>query len=140
MQKINIPKALKKKIELSKLFYPLVRKLQRRLAKILVSGHEETIKYLSAMAKSMNYIPVVSKDKYILWNSSEKSNTECMFYVINDITNINFLRDLFKIIKKYSPIFTHAFVHQKKDGEGVFDIFRFSKFSYLEHCNRVKYP
>jgi hypothetical protein len=61
-----------------------------------------------------------------------------MFCFIEDLTNLGSVRKVFSKIKKLNPIFTYAIVHQKKDGDGVYDIFRFSKFSYLEHCNRVR--
>ena len=88
----------------------------------------------------MDYFSKSIEGKYILWSERDKPNIECMFCLIDDITNIELLMELLRKIKIFSPIFTYAFVHQKKDGDGVFDIFRFSKFSYLEHCNRVKYP
>ena len=63
-----------------------------------------------------------------------------MFIYIEDSMKMDSFIEVYEKIKKYSPTFTYSFVTQKKEGEGVFDIFRFSKFSYLEHCNRVKYP
>ena len=44
------------------------------------------------------------------------------------------------MIEIYNPTFTYAIIHQWKEGEGTYDIFRLSKFSYFEHCNRVKMP
>jgi hypothetical protein len=140
MQREEIPQTVKKRIEIAGLFYPLERKLQKRLAKNLVSGFDATLKYLNELAESLNFVQNVLEGKYIIWKDSGKKSNECMFCLINDITKLNFIVELFEKIKKYSPVFTYAFVYQKKDGHGVFDIFRFSKFSYLEHCNRVKYP
>ena len=62
-----------------------------------------------------------------------------MFSYIENAMQLELFIELFNNINEYSPTFTYAFVNQEKDGNGVFDIFRFSKFSYLEHCNRVKY-
>jgi len=76
----------------------------------------------------------------VLWLDPVDSKAECMFCSIYDITDLDLVASIFDKIKKYSPVFTYCFVNQKKDGEGVFEIFRFSKFSYLEHCNRVKSP
>ena len=137
MGKNNIPIIVKKRIEISKLFYPLERKLQRRLAKKLLLGFDETFQYLGEMANKLNFEQIIIEEKFIVWKFPKEPNFECMFCFIKEITNIDLLIELFEKIKKYSPIFTYAFVYQKKDGNGIFDIFRFSK---LEHCNRVKYP
>ncbi len=135
-----VPEFVKKRIEIAKLFYPIERKLQRRLAKKLISGFDETATYLNEFAKEIGFTQKIVEENFIVWKNKNKSNTECMFYYIGDATKLKLFTELFEKINKYSPIFTYAFVNQKKDGDGVFDIFRFSKFSYLEHCNRVKYP
>lgn len=139
MGKNAIPEIVKKRIEISKLFYPLERKLQRRLAKIFVYGFDETVNYLGVIAKDLNFTQKVIQEKFILWKYKNKTQIECMFSYVEDATKLDLFVKLFRNVKKYSPTFTYAFVNQNKDGEGVFDIFRFSKFSYLEHCNRVKY-
>ena len=138
MENIATSDIVKKRIEIAKLFYPLEKKFQRRLAKKLISGFEETTNYLSDFAKELNFTQEIIEEKFIIWKY--KSKIECMFIYIQDSMKLDLFIELFEKIKKYTPIFTYAFVHQKKDGEAVFDIFRFSKFSYLEHCNRVKYP
>jgi len=79
-------------------------------------------------------------DHIILWHDVEDSSVECMFYFIPDPMDLNRVSNLYKTIGKYHPVFTYAIVHQKKDGENCYDIFRCSRFSYLEHCNRVRYP
>ena len=38
-----------------------------------------------------------------------------MFCIIDDITNPDAAIELFKKIKKYSPVFTYGFINQKKD-------------------------
>ena len=139
MIKNTFPDIVEKRIEITKLFYPLERKLQRRLAKILLSGFDELTKHLNTIAADKNFKQSILHKKYIVWKYGNKNNVECMFCYVNDAMNLNSFVDLFNNIKKYSPVFTYAFVYQRKDGENIFDIFRFSKFSYMEHCNRVKY-
>jgi hypothetical protein len=138
--KINaVSEIVNKRIEIAKLFYPLEKKLQRRLAKNLVSGFNKTVDYLGLLAKDMDYTLTVIEENFIVWMYNNKSKIECMFNYMEDPKKLDLFLKLLKKIKKYSPTFTYAFVNQKKDGDCVFDIFRFSKFSYLEHCNRVKY-
>ena len=140
MKDKDIPDIINKRIEIAKLFYPLERKLQRRLAKNLVLGFEETANYLSVYADGLNFTQNIIEEKFIVWRYKNKSIIECMFIYIEDSMKMDSFIEVYEKIKKYSPTFTYSFVTQKKEGEGVFDIFRFSKFSYLEHCNRVKYP
>lgn len=140
MEDKDISEIVKKRIEISRLFYPLERKLQRRLAKNLVLGFEETANYLSVFANELNFTQNIIEGKFIVWRYKNKSKIECMFNYIEDSMKMDLFIEVYEKIKKYSPTFFYSFVTQKKEGEGVFDIFRFSKFSYLEHCNRVKYP
>ena len=139
MTKKTIPEIVLRKIEVSKLFYPLERKLQRKLAKNLVSGFADTTNYLSILAKELNFTQNIVEGKLIVWRYKNKAPIECMFSYIENAMQLELFIELFNNINEYSPTFTYAFVNQEKDGNGVFDIFRFSKFSYLEHCNRVKY-
>jgi len=63
-----------------------------------------------------------------------------MFCIINDLSNFSNIKNVIKMIEIYNPTFTYAIIHQWKEGEGTYDIFRLSKFSYFELCNRVKMP
>ena len=139
MQESEIPERIKKRIKLAGLFYPLERKYERRWGKTLNSGFDETVVKLQSLSDDLNFNQKVPEENTVLWLDTDDGKSECMFCLIDDITKLDLVTGIFDKIKKYSPQFTYAFVNQKKDGEGVFDIFRFSKFSYLEHCNRVKY-
>ena len=139
MQEKEIPERIKKRIKLAGLFYPLERKLERSWGKLLNSGFDETAEELSSLSNDLSFKQKVPEVNTILWLDPDDNKTECMFCLIDNSTKLDVVTGVFDKIKKYSPQFTYAFVNQKKDGEGVFDIFRFSKFSYLEHCNRVKY-
>ena len=107
---------------------------------MLNSGFDHTAEELNSLSNNLNYNQKVPEENTILWLDPVDGKAECMFCLIYDITDLDLVVSIFDKIKKYSPVFTYGFVNQKKDGEGVFDIFRFSKFSYLEHCNRVKNP
>ena len=133
----EIPEKIKRRIGLSKMYCPLERKDKRKWGKIFDSTFDEIYSELEKLAKVRDYIQNKLDNNKIMWKDKNDKTAECMFCIINDITNVDLIQDVFNIIKKYKPVFTYAVVHQKKDGDGVFDIFRFSKFSYLEHCNRV---
>jgi hypothetical protein len=139
MQEKEIPERIKKRIKLAGLFYPLERKYERRWGKTLNSGFNQTLAELQSLSNNLDLNQSVPEEDTVLWLDPDDGKSECMFCLIDDITRLDLVVRIFDKIKKYSPHFTYAFVNQKKDGEGVFDIFRFSKFSYLEHCNRVKF-
>jgi hypothetical protein len=136
----EIPEKLKRRIELSRLFYPLERKDERRWGKLFDAEFAEIYQELQAVGAARDYTQEkVDRNKF-MWKDKNDGTSECMFCLIEDITALDNVPDIFDKIKVYTPVFTYAIVHQKKDGDGVFDIFRFSKFSYLEHCNRVRSP
>jgi len=119
------------------MFYPLERKEERKWAKIFNSSFEVVVDAFKSKSLEMNYEQKIFKNT-IFWHQKSITEPECMFCFIKDISDFNNVFSIFKHIKKYKPFLTYAIVHQKKDGETTYDIFRFSKFSYLEHCNRVK--
>ncbi len=134
------PEKVQRRIALSKLFYPLERKHQRRWGKIFDSGSETIYEAFQEVAEAKNYRQEKLDANKILWRDSKDDSAECMFCLIDDVTDIDAICDVYDMIKQYNPFLTYTIVHQVKDGEGQFDIFRFSKFSYLEHCNRVRSP
>jgi len=138
MSNRNNSAVLEARIELSRLYYPLDRTAQRRWAKIFKSGFPALQTKLTELAGEMHYQQTIPADNAILWHSAVTDENECMFCLIPDVMNLDMVHNVFSLIKKYRPFFTYAVVHQRKDGEGVYDIFRLSRFSYLEHCNRVK--
>jgi len=133
----KLPKRIKRRIKLSKIFYPLERKEERMWGKVFKSGIKNIFEYFEELALRSNYIQEKIDSNKIIWKEKDNS-IECMFCFIQDITKLELVKNVFSVIKRLNPVFTYAIVHQRKDGEGVYDIFRFSKFSYLEHCNRVR--
>jgi len=133
----KLPSLVKRRLALFKIFYPLERNVKRKWAKVFNSSFDEIIKRFSAESITMNYKQSQLKN-IIFWKNEIDSKIECIFCFIKDVSDLNNVSRIFKYIKRYQPFLTYAIVHQKKDGENTYDIFRFSKFSYLEHCNRVK--
>ena len=133
----KLSKRIKRRIELSKIFYPLERKEERMWGKVFNWGITNIFEYFDELAVKKNYKQEKVDSNKIIWKEKDNS-IECMFCFIQDITNLKLVKNVFSKISRIKPVFTYAIVHQRKDGEGVYDIFRFSKFSYLEHCNRVR--
>ena len=91
-----VPELVKKRIEIAKLFYPLERKLQRRLAKRLISGFNETANYLSGFAKEIGFIQKIDEENFIVWKNNNKSKNECLFCYIEDSAKLELFTELFK--------------------------------------------
>jgi hypothetical protein len=136
----EIPERIKKRIELSKMFYPLDRNEERKWGRLCGKGFEHILLKLQEVAEEKNYLQEEAMHQVVLWRDKDDSNVECMFCFIPDAGDLNSVSRIFATIRALQPVFTYAIVHQRKDGEGQYDIFRFSRFSYLEHCNRVRSP
>jgi hypothetical protein len=136
----QLPEKIKRRIELSKMFYPLERKVERRWGNLFKSEFEVIVRRFKELSIEKRYSQKEISDTLILWEDVKDSTVECMFYFINEPSDLNSVQNLYKMIAKYKSVFTYAIVHQKKDGENCYDIFRCTPFSYLEHCNRVRYP
>jgi hypothetical protein len=76
------------------------------------------------------------KADHILWLDKSKRPV-AMFCFITDPSELAQVKRVYNRIAKLSPRVTFAIVHQRSDGIGVYDIFRLSERSYLEHHNRV---
>lgn len=136
----KLPEKIKRRIKLAKLFYPLDRNEERRWGRLFISEWKIITDRFAKLADEKGYCQKELDQYTIIWYDRDNDSAECMFCFINDATDFKAVYGIFKQIEKQQPLFTNAIVHQKKDGEGVYDIFRFSKFSYLEHCNRVRAP
>jgi hypothetical protein len=136
----TIPEHMQRRLELSGLFYPLERKYERRWGKTFASGWPAIIMKLEALADEMGYRQETVAPYAVVWYDQEKQDPECMFCMVDQPNEFEQVAHIFTHIRKLHPFFTYGIVHQAKDGEGTYDIFRFSRFSYLEHCNRIRAP
>jgi hypothetical protein len=134
----SLPDIVRRRIEISALFYPLSRHEERKWARIFQKDITFLFTRLEADAGRLKFVQELVKNQFILWRDPDTNKNECIFYPMRNATSFQSLQQLIQNIETYDPTFTYAIVHQKKDGEGTFDIFRLSAFSYLEHCNRVK--
>ena len=140
MKKRVLPKIVKKRIEISKLFYPLARNEERKWARIFRNGIDSLFVKLESEAIKLDFVQDLVQDSFILWKDPGSNTNECMFCIITDATSFQSIKAVINRIEEFMPTFTYTIINQEKDGEGTYDIFRLSKFSYLEHCNRVKVP
>jgi len=140
MKNDKTPDKVKKRLELFKMFYPLERKDQRKWAKIFKSHFMIISQKFRELSFEKGYRQEDINKQLILWRDPEDASVECMFYFVQDVTDLSAIYHCFEHIKQYDIYLTYIIVNQKKDGKNVFDIFKSSQFSYLEHCNRVKYP
>ncbi len=73
-----------------------------------------------------------------LW-VNDRNKPEAMFRFIPDPTDLSSLQSIYQKIKKMGVPITFVIVNQTVDGNGNYDIFRFSADSYLQHHNRARY-
>ncbi len=139
-EKGSVPENVQKRLDLFNMFYPLESKLKRRWAYLFSQEFKKIIARFKELALENDYLQEEREDRIIIWKNIGNNDVECMFYFIEDVTDLESVFQLYKNIQKYRAFLTYAIAHQKKDGDNVYDIFRCSRFSYLEHCNRVRYP
>lgn len=136
----DVSAKVKKRLHLFKLFYPLDRREERQWGKILEGDVNHLRTQLERLAKKMGYNQEMIEDLYILWRDIEDSRAECLFCKVDDAADLAHIQAIFRLIGEYHPSVTYGFIRQVKDGVGVFDVFRFSWLSYMEHCNRIRSP
>jgi hypothetical protein len=136
----ELPEKIKNRIELSGIFYPLDQNQKTKWGRIMSKGFDAVLEKLGTLAEDLGYNQETISGNTILWADKNAPGVECMICWVDEVMDLNQMQGVFRQIRKYKPVFTYAIVHQKKDGEGNYDIFRFSRFSYLEHCNRVRAP
>jgi len=134
------PIKIQRRLDLFAMFSPLERKYERRWAKLFMSDFNTKAKKFKELSIEKGYKQEEVNQQLLLWRNPKENSAECMFYFINNVSDFSSVYNCFKYIEQYKVFLTYAIVHQKKDGENDYDIFRFSHFSYLEHCNRVRYP
>lgn len=139
-KKKQFPDIIKRRLELSKIFITGTQAQKRKWGRVFKAGFDGAAGSLNQLAEEMEYSQQKVNRNSVIWYNPNDNSPECMFCYIDNPTNINQVTGVFRLIKKHHPMFTYGIVKQFKDGDGVFDIFRFSKFSYLEHHNRMKAP
>jgi hypothetical protein len=77
-----------------------------------------------------------AESDHILWLGKSK-NPAAMFCFIDDPSELAQVKKVYNRISRILPRVTFTIVRQKSDGPGIYDIFRMSERSYLEHHNRV---
>jgi len=134
------PLLIQKRIELSGLFDTPKQHHKRKWGRLFAKSISEIEIEFSKLVDTNQYEQRNISEDTFGWYDKVTGNLECMFCIIKNIMDLTTVGVLFELIKEFDPFFTYAIVHQKKDGEGCYDIFRFSRFSYLEHHNRVYAP
>jgi hypothetical protein len=136
----NLPAYVERRLNLAALFDTPSQTDKRRWGRLFASDLDAIQKSFSLLAKENGYTQQSGSKDTLLWYEENRSDAECMFCFIQDVSRLENIETIFKHIKTYHPFFTYAIVPQFKDGDGVYDIFRFSRFSFLEHHNRVRAP
>ncbi|MBT5873329.1 MAG: hypothetical protein HOH43_07900 [Candidatus Latescibacteria bacterium] len=119
------------------MFEDYSQKFKRKWGKIFHDGQEAIERALGAAAEE-NGCTIQKCGNDFLWKN-RKNQSEALFRFIPDSTDISLFQDIYRKIEQTRSPITFVVVHQTVDGEGNYDVFRFSEKSFLEHNNRPRY-
>ena len=108
---------------------------QYKWNKIIAAGFDAFEVELEQLAQRFG-LSQSKADKRVLWKNAQ-GQVEAMFAYIIDPTDIDGIISTYVAIKDNNSPLTFAFIEQREDGEGQYDIFRLSEKSYTEHNNRA---
>ncbi len=118
------------------LFDDYSQKNKLQWGRVFNQGIEKIKEHLFELAQKYK-LAQESKNNTVIWNKNNKC--EAMFVYIHDPSVISSFKTIYSGIEKLNCPVAFIIVRQTIDGEGIFDIFRFSNKSYLEHNNRARY-
>ncbi len=102
--------------------------------------HNGVISIENALRDEANKIgyTIQRSGRDLLW-VDRRNTVEALFRFIPDPFNILLFQNIYQKIRKTNAPVAFVIVHQTVDGEGNYDVFRFSERSFLEHHNRARY-
>jgi hypothetical protein len=120
------------------IFYPLEKSEQDEWAEIVRLPSE---KYLSRLAdKAMQYdCRQEHSGETVRW-LGRAGNLELMLFRLPDPGDLGAVRALYATLAETNCPIAFAFVNQRGDHPDAWDVFHFSRLSYLCHGNRVSGP
>ncbi|MDH3292166.1 MAG: hypothetical protein OEO20_11020 [Gemmatimonadota bacterium] len=124
--------------DLYRMFYPLDRPAQNEWAEIVQLSQVDYVACLADKAQQYDCRQEVSGDA-IRWHG-KAGNLELMLFRIPDPGNLSAVRAVYAAIAEAECPIAFAFVNQRGDHRDAWDVFQFSRLSYLCHCNRVSGP
>ncbi len=128
----------RRRLDLYNLFFSIEKNLEKKWVKLFSTNFKTIADFFRELSKQKHFDQQEVNSDFILWRTPGSSTVECMFYFINNPSSLSEVYNCFRFIKQYNVGLTYAVVRQSKEGKDIFDIFRLSKYSYLEHCNRLK--
>jgi hypothetical protein len=123
---------------LFRMFYPLSVAERRHWAGIVELPERDYVSSLEqeALARGLRQRVLGTA---VAWED-DKNRQLMLLFRVTDPGDLDAVRELYDTIAAHEAPLAYAFVHQRPDGEGTWDIFHMSKLTYLAHCNRVSGP
>jgi hypothetical protein len=120
------------------MFYPLGAAAQKKWAEIVQLSDEQ---YAAQVAGHAEQFECTQEQRggTIVWRGPA-GNVELMLFRIPDPGNLAAVRAMYDEIAESACPIAYAFVNQRGDSVGAWDVFQLSRLSYLCHCNRVSGP
>ena len=124
--------------DLYRMFYPLKADAQNEWAEIVQLPVEDYVSRLKE--KAQDYECRQENDGDTVSWFGRAGALELMLFRIPDPGNLNAVRAVYDSIAKTDCPIAFAFVNQRGDHPAAWDVFHFSRLSYLCHGNRVSGP
>ena len=124
--------------DIYRMFYPLSVADQKKWTEIVQLPDE---RYAAEVGKRAGQFGCNQEQSggTIVWRGPT-GNVELMLFRIPDPGNLGAIRAMYDEIAESACPVAYAFVNQRGDSVGAWDVFQLSRLSYLCHCNRVSGP
>lgn len=110
---------------------------QYKWNRIIAAGFDSFAEELKRLSDDFHVRQTV-EGEYVFWTGNDEK-IEAMFAYLVDPTDLDAIIQCYSLIRDRQIHLTFAIIEQREDGSGMYDIFRLSETSYLEHMNRA-YP
>jgi hypothetical protein len=124
--------------DLFAIFDGMTREDERAWRPALGGPPGRTVELLAAMAGRYGCTGE-AEGELVLWRD-EAGALQAAFAYLPDPSDLAAVTEVHDAAARTGSPLTFALVHQAKDGEGNYDIFRLSTRSYMEHNNRMQGP
>ena len=120
------------------MFYPLKQAEKREWSEIVRLPSEEYVSRLAEKAAQFG-CRQENDGEAVRW-LGEAGNLELMLFRIPDPGDLRTVQGIYATLAETSCPLAFAFVNQRGDHPDAWDVFHFSRLSYLCHGNRVSGP
>jgi hypothetical protein len=120
------------------MFYPLDKAAQDEWAETVRLPQKEFLSRLAAKARKFDCVQEETNGA-VRWQG-QAGNLELMLFRIPDPGNLESVQAVYQAIAEENCPIAYALVNQRGEHRDAWDVFHFSRLSYLCHGNRISGP